>query len=69
MARPKGKKDTTRFSVSLDVSSHARLSRLAELHDVSVSWLVRRAISEFIERQEQGDQAELPLIGTEGERL
>lgn len=69
MPRPKGKKMPVRFSVGLDVASHAKLSRLADRHGVSLAWMVRRAVAEFIERQEESDQAELPLrLGGEGEQ-
>ena len=61
MPRPRGKKASVRLSVGLDPASHAVLSRLAKRHDVSLAWTIRRAIAEFIERQEDGDQAELPF--------
>ena len=61
MPRPKGKKDAVRFSVSLDPQLYAKLLRIAESNDVSLSWTVRRAVSEFVERQDQTRQAELPF--------
>ena len=61
MPRPKGKKPSIRLSVNLDLTDHAVLVRLAERHDVSIAWLVRKAVSEFVERYGRSDQGELPL--------
>ncbi len=70
MARPRGRRTPVRLSVGMDPASHAKLSRLADRHDVSLVWVVRKAIAEFIERQETDDQPELPLQrGSGGEHL
>lgn len=61
MVRPKGKKPAARLSISLDTADHAELTRLAEQHDLSVAWLVRKAVSEFIARTANQDQPVLPL--------
>lgn len=61
LPRPRGKRATVRLSVGLDAASHAKLSRLAERHDVSLAWTIRKAVAEFIERQDEGDQVELPF--------
>ena len=61
MPRPKSKKDTVRFTVSLDPQLHARLLRIAESNDLSLSWAVRRAVADFVERQDETKQAELPF--------
>ena len=61
MPRPKGKKPAIRFTVSLDPGDHAELSRLADDHDLSVAWMVRRAVLEFVERNRADGQSELPL--------
>ena len=61
MVRPKGKKPTVRLTISLDTADHAELSRLAEQNDLSVAWLVRKAVSEFIARNSNQDQPVLPL--------
>ena len=63
MARPKGTRVKKRLSISLEPSSYASLERLATDNDVSVAWLVRRAVAEFTERQ-SSDQTELPLVRT-----
>lgn len=62
MPRPKGKKETVRFTVSLDPQLHAKLLRIAEGNDLSLSWAVRRAVAEFVERQDETKQAELPFV-------
>ncbi len=61
MARPKGKKPAVRLSVSLDTADHAELSRLAAQHDLTVAWMVRKAVSEFVARNASQDQPVLPL--------
>lgn len=61
MARPKGKRPSVRLSVSLDANDHAELARLAEEHDLSVSWIVRKAVTEFVEFHKDEDQQQLPL--------
>lgn len=61
MPRPKGKKDTVRFTVSLDPQLHADLMDIAASNDVPLSWAVRRAVAEFVERQAESRQAELPF--------
>ena len=62
MPRPKGRKTAVRLSVSLEESSHAALLRLADRHGVSMAWMIRKAVSDFVATQEQTDQAELPLL-------
>ena len=61
MPRPRGKRVTVRLSVGLNPASHAKLSRLADRNDVSLAWMIRKAIADFIERHEEDSQAELPL--------
>lgn len=62
MPRPKGKKGAVRFTVSLDPQLYAKLVRIAESNDLSLSWAVRRAVAEFVERQDEAKQAELPFL-------
>lgn len=64
MARPRGHRKTARLTVSLDEQAHATLSTLAKHQDVSVAWMVRRAVSQFIEQQARVAQPELPLYRT-----
>ncbi|MBU3656223.1 MAG: CopG family transcriptional regulator [Alphaproteobacteria bacterium] len=50
MARPKSQKKSSRFSVSLDDESYKALQEAAKREDVTIAWLVRRAVHEMIER-------------------
>ncbi len=61
MARPKGKKPAVRLSVNLDPADHAELTRLAAQHDLSLAWMVRKAVSEFVARNADQDQPVLPM--------
>ena len=59
----------TRFSVALDEQEYAELSSMAEKHRVSMAWLVRHAVTEFLE-QHHSEEPHLPLrlTGTQSER-
>ena len=46
---------TVRLSVSLGKADHDALQRVAEKNDVSVAWIVRKAIERFLESSPQGD--------------
>lgn len=48
----------TRFSVALDEQEYAELALMAERHRVSMAWLVRYAVTEFL----NGYRAEDPQI-------
>ena len=50
----------TRVTVSVDDRDYEQLVALAEEHNVSLAWLVRYAVKDFLERYRQ-DQLELPL--------
>lgn len=56
----RGKKLATRVTVSVDERDYEQLSSLAENHRVSLAWLVRYAVSDFLARYRE-DQLELPL--------
>ena len=49
-----------RVTVNLGALEYSQLSALAEVHRISLAWLGRRAIIEFLERNEQED-LQLPL--------
>ena len=55
----KGRKGP-RITVSVSESNHATLTELAHKHDVSISWLARQAIDEFIENHKD-PQMQLPF--------
>lgn len=61
MARPRENRKIARLTVTLDDQAHAVLATLARRQDVSVAWMIRRAVREFIERQTAPAQPELPL--------
>lgn len=50
----------TRITVSLPDKEHAALAALARKNDVSLSWLTRKAVIEFLQRHAKGS-APLPL--------
>lgn len=63
MARPRGNRKEARISVSFDGGDYAALQALARRDDVSVAWMVRRAVHDLIARErETADNPELPLV-------
>ncbi|GAB2209093.1 hypothetical protein ROS1_59110 [Roseibium sp. ROS1] len=50
-----------RLSVSLTGSDYDALAALADKDDVSVSWVVRRAIDEYLENHRHEAEPVLPL--------
>ena len=57
---PRVSRKWPRITVSLSERNHAELTGLAERHDVSISWLARQALVEFIDKY-RDIQAQLPL--------
>ena len=53
------RKKTTRLTVSLDKEDYAAINALASKSDVSLSWVIRRAIQRFV--REHGTEPDLPL--------
>jgi predicted transcriptional regulator len=53
MARPKGTPKTNRVTVSLDDQTHRVLQAYSDRDDVSISWLIRRAVAEMIDQREK----------------
>jgi hypothetical protein len=49
MARPKGTPKTNRVTVSLDDKTHKVLQDCSAREDVSISWLIRRAVANMVE--------------------
>jgi len=47
-------------TVSVDTHDHEQLVALAQEHRVSLAWLVRYAVADFLERYRQ-QQLQLPL--------
>ena len=55
-------KNSTRITVSLREDDHVALAAIAERYDVSLSWLTRRAVAEFLEHHgRRGSQMDLDL--------
>jgi len=48
MARPKGRTKPARLTVNLDRATYCALNELAQREDVSVSWVIRRAIEALL---------------------
>ena len=61
MVRPRSQRNSVRLSVSLDSRDHLEICRIASDLNLSASWLVRRAVAEFVSRHEKSAQAVLPL--------
>ena len=62
MARPRGNRKTARLSISLDAGDYAVLTEIARKEDVSVAWVVRRAVGEIVRSHQEGaTEPELPL--------
>jgi predicted transcriptional regulator len=61
----RGKRLATRVTVSVDDRDYEQLAALAEEHRVSLAWLVRYAVSDFLVRY-RADQLQLPLELTAG---
>lgn len=58
--RRKGSAKPPRLSVALTNPEHSELLALKDRHGVSMAWLGRQAIVEFIEKY-RDEQAQLPL--------
>ncbi len=50
-----------RIAVNLSDSEYSEIAGLAERHEVSLAWLGRQAILDFVERHRGGEQLDLPL--------
>jgi predicted transcriptional regulator len=51
---------SVRTSVVLSEGQHARLSEVANKSDVSVAWIIRQAVQDFLDRAEN-EQMPLPI--------
>ena len=59
----------TRFSVALEDEEYAALAMVAEKHRISMAWLVRQAVADFLERyRDEEAQLPLPLVSARSER-
>ena len=55
------KKKVARITVSLTQEEYSELEAVANANDVSLSWVTRRAINEYLGKYGQGTALELPL--------
>ena len=59
----------TRFSVALEDEEYSALAEVAEKHRISMAWLVRQAVANFLERyRDEEAQIPLPLVASHSER-
>lgn len=59
---------STRITVSLPEREYAALSALARQYDVSLSWLTRKAVADFLKHHDEGKDntsGNLPLTQRE----
>ena len=63
MARPKGRTRTSRVTINLDERAYSALIAVAERDDAPVAQVARRAVVDFLRREEPSiDQQTLPLF-------
>jgi hypothetical protein len=63
MARPRGRIKTARVTVNLDGWAYAALLTIADREDAPVAQVARRAVMDFLARQEPSlKQTALPLV-------
>lgn len=62
MAKRKKEESVVRLSVSMSEKDSARLQGIADSLGVSLSWVVRRASSEFLERHASDSDADLRSV-------
>jgi len=63
MVRPKGKSKTARLTVNLDEHAYSMLLAIATRDDVPLAQVARRAVVDFVQREEARiDQGSLPLV-------
>jgi predicted transcriptional regulator len=61
---PRARKFGPRLTVSLTGTNYDTLSALAEKDDVSASWIVRRAIDEYLRRRRKEINSPAPVQNT-----
>ena len=65
MPRPRGRIKTARVTVNLEDRAYSVLQAIADHEDVPIAQLARRAIMDFLAREEiKLNQPVLPLIGS-----
>lgn len=56
---------SVRTSVILSEGQYARLSEVANRNDISVAWIIRQAVQQYLDRAE-GEQLPLPIRNIRG---
>lgn len=51
MPRPKDPKKMTRITISIDPDEYEAVEKLAKKDERSASWVIRKAVREYLERQ------------------
>ncbi len=49
----KDSKKMTRITISIDPNEYETVEKIAEKDERSASWVIRKAVSEFLERQDK----------------
>ena len=52
-AHKKNSKKMTRITISIDPNEYETVEKIAENDERSASWVIRKAVSEFLERQDK----------------
>lgn len=66
MSRSAPTRSIVRLSVSLSARDHEALMTMSREFNLSTAWLIRRAVTEFIELHTNGAQADLPINASNG---
>lgn len=61
MPNPKKQKPMKRITVTVDPDDYVTFELLAQQGHVTASWLIRRSMREFLERQETEDFVAVPI--------
>jgi hypothetical protein len=62
MAKRKREEPVVRASVTISEQDCTRLQEIADALEVSLSWVVRRACTEFLERHQSESASDLRLV-------
>lgn len=65
MARPRLQHAVVRVTATLDEHMYRGLMDLGRREGLAVAWMVRRAVSEFLARNDLGPSTQLPLFANE----
>lgn len=53
MGRPRQHKQIARLSVSFEKADYDRVTAIAEANDVSTAWIIRKAVSAYLDARER----------------